>query len=123
MAYLLEGPDNRNQPIDTLELTPFKTKLMQVPSWKLKYYRGKGFEGKPTDVVQVAGEDPLDVLIEIVGGEPGLNQTQIVDRAKGSVGKNRVEELLEDRNTLLVKKGQRGNENLYSLNRTGATRF
>jgi hypothetical protein len=107
MAFILAAVGNKTQ-LDRLTLTPFKTRLMPVATRELRYVKRQGFEvsailEKPGD----DGPDPLEVVKKIVAANPGINQTQIVERAKGlGISKHKTEAALKQ-DVFRVERGER----------------
>jgi hypothetical protein len=115
MAFKLAAVGSKTE-LDRLTLTPFKTRLMPLPTRELRYVKRKGFElsavlAKPGD----DGPDAVEVVKEIVGANLRLNQTEITKRAKDAgIAKHKVEAALKREDVFQVEQGT-GNEHLYSL--------
>jgi hypothetical protein len=115
MAFKLAAVGSKTE-LDRLTLTPFKTRLMPLPTRELRYVKRTGFElsavlAKPGD----DGPDPVEVVREIVGAAPLLNQTEIKERAReAGIAKHKAEAALKRRDVFNVERGE-GNELVYSL--------
>jgi hypothetical protein len=71
---------------------------------RLKFVQGHGFELD-------AGADPRAVLQKIIGAEPGLNQSDVLQRAAAlgvTLGKGMA--ALKDETLFRFEKGERNNE-------------
>jgi hypothetical protein len=108
MAFILAAVGSKTQ-LDRLTLTPFKTRLMPVPSRELRYVKRQGFE--VSAILEKPGDeraDPLEVVKKIVAATPGINQTQIVERAQGlGISKHKTEEALKRQDVFRVERGER----------------
>jgi hypothetical protein len=116
MAYLLKKEGN-GKALGKLMLEPFKQRLALVPTRLVEYERAKGFTSsailaKPVD----DKPDAVEIVREIVQATPGLNQTEIVERAVAAgSSRNKAANALKREDLFRREKSGRGNERLYYL--------
>jgi archaellum biogenesis ATPase FlaH len=113
MAYLLETESTLMGRIHRLTLRNFKSRFAPEKDFGLEFVHRQGFVA--CDVPEKgAAADAMPIITDIVAGNPGNNQAQIVALAqRGGISKHQVEKCLRDG----PFKRQRGNRNewLYSL--------
>lgn len=114
-AFKLKSVVKDQTRLDRLTLDPFKCRLAPLQPMGLRYIQGKGFA--KTDYAAPADTKPdaPEVVRGIVEANPGLNQTEIVERAQGEgIAKHKAEDALKDEVVFTSTKGP-GNSRLYSL--------
>src|SRR5262249_25717041 len=83
MGYTLKASGGGLQ---RLTLEPFKSRFAPLPEpISMTFREGQGFE-----LTDAPTEDVSHVVEEIISAEPGLNGQQIVKKASGRAGKNKV---------------------------------
>jgi hypothetical protein len=114
-AFKLKPVGKDQTRLDRLTLEPFKCRLAPLKPQGLKYIQGEGFVETEYVAPNDTKPDALEVVRAIVEANPGLNQADIVERAKEEgIAKHKVEDGLKNTEVFTCTKGQ-GNARLYTL--------
>jgi hypothetical protein len=115
MAYKLDAQPKGAKSLEYLTLNPFKCRMASVPGRKMRFVAGEGFQGVESIYrLEEPKPDPLLVVKRIVRDNPGLNQGDIVERAKAdNISKHAVEDALKDPEFQVT--GGAGNTKHYTL--------
>jgi len=107
-AFKVRRLGAQSGPLDKLLLEPFKTRITPLDKITVQFVLGVGFK-------EITKINPVETVREIVNVNPGLNQSEIVERAaRSGISKAKVRDVLESE-VFRSEPGEKPHEKVYYL--------